>query len=367
MKQAIGLLICVLLTVNALADYDNGMRYTFVASPKDKSITIIDLHSQLLAETIELETAPGEIEASDRLGTLVVAHPGATHLTLIDLSSSKLKQIKYELEMVPDHIKLNPIGDAIAVYDKSQQAIQIFNLRRRMILARFENIPNGDLITFNRDGQQIFWVNREDGMLHSSDLWQRADSIKLTEDGSGLSAMTRSVEGSMGFISDSNEAKVYVVNLRDMRLIKTVRTGKGPRRAWGTSDGQYMIIPNYNDGTITAISTFTFEPLFTIKAIEKPIAINTGWLDTTAAVIGEDGDLALINLDRKQLLKTLQLHGTPMAGVVTSNSRTFALPVSGNGDLYLFDMKSLSLEERISGLPKDLGKASLAISNNLCH
>jgi len=367
MKKFIGHLFSLLLVANALADYDDGMRYAFVASTEDKSISIIDLHSHLLAETIKLATAPGEIEASNRLKALVVAHPDATHLTLIDLSSSKLKQIKYELEMVPDHIKLNPVGDAIAVYGKSQQAIQIFNLKRQMILARYENIPNGELITFNRDGQQIFWVDQKKGELHSNDLWQKADKLKLTEDGSGLSAMTRSVDGSMGFISDANHARVYVVNLRDMRLIKTVRTGKGPGRAWGTSDGQYMIVPNYFDGSITAISTFTFDPSFTIKAIEKPVAINTGWLDTTAAVIGENGDLALINLDKKKLLKTLQLHGTPMAGVVTSNSRTLALPVAGNGDLYLFDMKSLMLEERITGLPKDIGKASLAISNNLCH
>ena len=100
--------------------------------------------------------------------------------------------------------------------------------------------------------------------------------------------------------------------------------------------------------------------------VDKPIAINTGWLDTTAAVIGENGEIGLVNLVTKKT-KKLQLHGQPRAGVVTSNSRMLALPVSGFGDMFIFDMKSLSIKERIIDLPKDIGAVSLAISNNLCH
>lgn len=359
-------LFCVFYSALVSADYDNGMRYAFVASPEKKSVAIIDLHDHRLADSIQLDQTPGIITASDRLDALVIAYPLTKQLTLIDLSSSRLKQIQYPLQLRPDYLKLDPIGDAAAVYDQTQQLLEIHNLKRARVLARVEDVKTAVPMTFNRDGQRIFWVDRDTGELHVSDLWGKRSSVKLTNNGTGLSAMTRSVDGSMGFISDAVANKVYVVNLRSMQRINAIMTGSGPGRAWGTADGQLMIVPNYHDGTITAISTFTQAVSYTIKTIKQPVAVNTGWLDTTAAVIGETGEVALVNLVTKKM-KKLQLHGQPQAGVVTSNSRMLALPLAGFGDMFIFDMKQLSIKERIIDLPADIGAASLAISNNLCH
>ena len=179
--------------------------------------------------------------------------------------------------------------------------------------------------------------------------------------------MTRSVDGSMGFVSDNLEGKVFVINLRSMTLLKTIDVGQGPRRPWGSADGQVILIPNRDSGTITAISTFTLDLLYTIEAIASPMAINTGWLDTTAAVMSDTGDVTLISLASKKVISRFSLHGRLQAGVVSSDSRLLVLPVAGNGDLFIFDMKSLSVDERITGLPNDIGAAALAVSNNLCH
>ncbi|MBF8270654.1 MAG: hypothetical protein HW386_2363 [Gammaproteobacteria bacterium] len=342
------------------------MRYAFVASAERQSVSIIDLHDRRLAETIQLQQRPGSIVASDRLDALIIAYPKTRQLGLIDLSSSTLKQSYYDLGLTPDSIKLDPAGDKLAVYDQSLAVLEIHNLQQRQLLVRLENIHTSVPLTFNRDGQYIFWVDA-DGQLHSSDLKGNTRSVKLAENSAGLSAMTRSVDGSMGFVSDALAGTVYVINLRLMTLIKAVAAGKGPGRPWGTADGQTILVPNQQSGTITAISTFTLEPLYTIETTANPVAINTGWLDTTAAVMSNSGDVSLISLLSKKIIRRLSLHGRPRAGVVTSDSRLLALPVAGSSDLYIFDMKSLSVEERIIDLPADLGDASLAISNNLCH
>ena len=255
------LFCCSLYSSWLLADYDNGMRYAFVASQDKRSVSIIDLHDQRLAESVPLNYQPGVIEASDRLDALVIAHPVDKRLSLIDLSSSNLKQVDYPLQITPDHIKLNPIGDTVAVYDQQQQIIQVHDLKRRRVLLQVDDVHTGELLTFNRDGQRIFWVDRQAGTLKTSDLWNKQGEVKLTTDGDGLSAMTRSVDGSIGFISDALTAKVYVVNLRSLQRVNIVPVGNRPGRAWGTADGQHMLIPNYADGSITAISTFTLNPL----------------------------------------------------------------------------------------------------------
>lgn len=361
------LLIFFLHCGTVMADYDQGMRYAFVASRAEKTISIIDLHDRRLAETVTLEKTPGEIAASDRLDALAITYPSEKQLGLIDLSSYRLKQDYYDLSITPHHIKLDPIGDTLAVYDDEQDILEVHDLDHKKLLVKINNVNTSVPVTFNRDGKLIFWIDNRTGELKSSNLNGKPGSVKLTANGQGLSAMTRSVDGSMGFISDALARKVYIVNLRRMSLMKEVPVGQRPGRAWGTADGRSMIVPNYDSGTITAISTFTLDPIYTINATSKPVAVNTGWLDTTAAVIGEAGDIALINLDNRETVKTMKLHGEPKAGVVTSDSRLLALPVEGNGDVFIFDMKSLLVEERIIELPNDLGGASLAISNNLCH
>jgi hypothetical protein len=77
--------------------------------------------------------------------------------------------------------------------------------------------------------------------------------------------------------------------------------------------------------------------------------------------MNNSGEVTLINLLNKKISRRLRLHGMPRAGAVTSDSRLLALPVSGNGDLFIFDMKSLTVKERIVELPSDLGDTSLAV------
>ena len=140
----------------ALADYDHGMRYVFVASAAAKSVAIIDLHDQRLADTIGLRQVPGSIAASDRLDTLVIAYPETRQLGFMDLSSSTLDQRYYSLGLTPDSIKLDPAGEKLAVYDQGTAVLEIHHLQRRELMVRIEHVNSSEPFTFNRDGQSLF-------------------------------------------------------------------------------------------------------------------------------------------------------------------------------------------------------------------
>jgi hypothetical protein len=95
--------------------------------------------------------------------------------------------------------------------------------------------------------------------------------------------------------------------------------------------------------------------------------INPGWLDSTAAAVGESGDVAFIDIDNGSVTHRYDLEGAALDGIVTSDSRTLAIPVPEKGSMVFFDMRSRTRLSSISGLPLDIGPAVLAISNNLCH
>ena len=347
--------------------YDDGARYMFTASAKTRAIYIIDLHKREQADTILVDFEPNMMSASDSLKALVVANRDAKRLTLVDLSSDRLSQYPYPLSISPDYINVSPIGDTVAIYDRDQQILEVHALKRRQVLLRADNVRAGDSFTFNLDGSTIYWVDQKAGTLNSLDLWSKSKKLKVTSTKEGLSSLSRSIDGLLGFISSGLENTVYVINLRDFTPLLKIRVGSKPGRPWGATDGSYILVPNQGDSTVSIISTSSLQSLYTVATVNSPISINSGWLDTTAAVLGADGTIGFIDVIKGTAEKEYDLKNLPHAGIVTSDSKTLLVPVAGKGAISFFDMRTRSLTSEISGLPNDIGAATLAISNNLCH
>ena len=71
-----GIWICT----SALAQYDDGARYAFLASPQNKTVHVIDLQDRTLTDSIDFERVPDSVSASENLKALVVAHGAADRL-----------------------------------------------------------------------------------------------------------------------------------------------------------------------------------------------------------------------------------------------------------------------------------------------
>jgi hypothetical protein len=363
------LIAAVFLSANASvsADYDDGMRYGFVASKETNTVTIIDVHAQAIVNTITLEESPGTIAASDRVDSLVIAFPNTSRLGLVDLDTSRPTPEFYDLEIRPDKIKLDPITDSIAIYDIDRKVLEVHNIQKRIRVLRLGGVNTDLELTFDRRGDHIYWVDRGERRLNTSDMQGNTRSIQLGRSGEGFSAMTRSVDGSTGFISDSAANKVYVINIGTMQQISEVKTGQNPGKACGTADGLLVLVPNKGSHSITAFSSFTFETSYTVNTIDNPIAVYPAWLDATAAVIGSSGEVAMIDLESGVSRKSFNLLGTPHRGVVTHNSRSFLLPISGYSSIVMFDMETQAIVERIVDLPSDIGDITLAVYSDQCN
>jgi DNA-binding beta-propeller fold protein YncE len=350
----------------SLAQFDDGARYGFLASNSASTITIVDLQEHSNVHTIELSDAPDSVAASQALRALVIGHTLENKLTLVDLSTTALDQYEYPLTLSPREVLVSPIGETVAIFDRDQKQLQVHALRRKEVLLTLDDVNSETELTFSPDGAVIYWVDRASGSLESVDLWSKRRTLKFARDNASLSAMSRSVDGTTGFISNADTGEVVTIDLRSFQFARTSHAGRRPGRPWGTADGQYMLVPNA-DGTITALSTLSGAAIYTAKAVADPVSINPGWIDTTAAIVGADGEIAFLNIADGAELSRLQLEQTPQAGIVTSDSRTLAIPTDSSGTLLFFDMQKRTQISTIENLPVDIGPAALAISNNLCH
>jgi DNA-binding beta-propeller fold protein YncE len=361
------LILNSLVSLTAFALFDDGARYAYVGSASSKSVFVIDLQEKSLAHTIELTRAPTFVAASERLKALVIAHEADRSLTLIDLSTSKLTQIEYPLGLTPSIVAMSPVGETVAIFDNETGRLEVHAIRRRVVLLSVDDVRTEAGFTFSADGATIFWVDESKGTFNAVDLWSERKSLELTKPGSGLSAISRSIDGTVAFVSEASANVVHMIDLKTFAPLLKVHVGNRPGRPWGTADGRLMLVPNNGGRPLTAISTASGESIYTVPAVDHPVFINPGWLDTAAAAVGESGDVVFIDIDDGSVTARYDLNGAPLDGIVTSDSRTLAIPVPENGSVEFFDMRKRTRSSPILNLPLDIGPAALAISNNLCH
>ena len=321
-RDLVRMLLSSLLTVlplAAFAGYDDGARFAFIGSQQQKAIFVVDLRDRSRAEMLSLDLAPDSVAASAALKALIVGHASEQQLTLVDLTSDVLAQIDYPLEISPDTVLVSPIGETVAVFDNDRAMIQVHAIKRRQVLVTAKNVKTITDLTFSPDGSIVYWVDQASGTLNSIDLWSEHKQLQLARENSALSAMTRSVDGSLGFVSDATSAAIHIVDLHEFRLLRTGLIGQTPARPWGTADGRYMLVPDSGNGTVTAISTLSTEFIYTVDAVADPVSINPGWIDTVAAIVGRDGTVVFINIDNGAELARAKLDGVPEAGIVTSD------------------------------------------------
>lgn len=371
MRTILALATSLVLQLSALspasATFDDGARYAFIASASSESILVIDLQEKSLAHTITLTRVPSSVTVSERLKALVIGHEAHRNLTLIDLSTPELTQIDYPLTLTPSTLEMSPVGETVAIYDKEAGMLEVHAIRRRAVLLSIKEVDTESEFTFSADGATIFWVDDGRGSFNSVDLWSQRKSVVLAQPRSGLSAISRSIDGTVAFVSDASAGVVHMIDLSTFTVLRQVHVGSGPSRPWGTADGRYMLVPNNGGRSMTAISTMAGEAMYTVAVVDRPLFINPGWLDSTAAVVGESGDVAFIDVGDGTVTARFQLDGSPLDGIVTSDSRTLAIPLRGSGSLAFFDMRHRTRTASILGLPLDIGQAAIAISNNLCH
>jgi DNA-binding beta-propeller fold protein YncE len=371
MKRVVQILLLattsVFATASPAASLDDGSRYAFAASGDEKRVYAFDLREQEVAAKIAVEERPDQVLASDSLDALIVSHREAHRLTLVDLADADLGKIDYALEMSPDYINLSPLGDTVAIYDGKDNHLEVHNVKRRAVLLSADGINMNGEFTFSPDGSTLYWSDNKTGSLHSIDLWSNRNVLQLVEPEQKLSALSRSADGLLGFVSGTSTDKVYVINLRDFSLLASIKVPPAPDRPWGTADGRFMFVAGGSSNTVSAIATDNLQLQYSVRLEDRPLSIHSGWLDTVAAITTESGGVTFIDVESGRVLQQHQLSQRPLEAIVTSDSKTLAVPLSGNGELAFFNMRSQAIEKTLIGLPPDIGEASIAVSNNLCH
>lgn len=369
-------------TKNARLSLVDGARYVFVPSRSAPQVTVIDGKSERVVTQIKLAGIPDQAVVSDAADALAVSFAGRNTLELVPLSGPA-SRASVGLPLAPDFLVLSPDGYLVAAADSKRGAVAIVSLQKRKLLSTLSGFGDPRNLTFSLDGSQLYITDGKTLELAVVDIVQgkAVERLALSQDatprryrergqgaGANVSALTRTADGRLGFVSLANLDVVLVIDLTTLKLVKRLAVGRAPSRAYGTADGRLMLVPNEGDQSVSIIDTGSLEVSATLPGAEDVTAINTGWLESYAFVLSRSQKrVAVLDLMKFSKAGDIELPGFPGTGVVNSTGQKMYVTLSDTDQTAVIDTRTRKLASLIDGVGRQPWGAIMARSNNYCH
>jgi len=222
-------------------------RYVVTGGTRANKAYIIDTRTLQLVKTIPVDIAPEHLAFSPDGRWYYQGNPDGDSISVIDMQSlSKIKTIPGFAE--PLNVTFTPDGSKAYIGNYGGHWIGVVDVRRHELLKK---IQVGDVPGVSKLDPQKYL-----GEIHG------VSNATITNDGRYLYA----ADGDLGIVS--------VIDTRDDKVIKTIRVGADPWRAYMSHDGKYAVVVNNGDQTISIIDVASNKVAATLEAGETMTGVN---------------------------------------------------------------------------------------------
>jgi hypothetical protein len=357
-----------------------GSRYAFIPSKTEARIVVVDTQNDEIAAELELAQVANNLIISDSLDLLVATHSGSSLLSILDLETQK-SLLPLDIGMTADVGLLHPLDQYMA-FGNTEGHVSLWDMQSRKQVFQVEGLDSAVNLTFSVDGARLFIVepgNRKISVIALTDraiiaeinlpapTQSNANQVGSIEIKPEISSISRSADGHTGFLSITSENIVVVLDLLRLEIKKIISVDSEPVRPFSTADNRYVLIPHRAAESIYVLDALSLDIRGNIKTGIPARELNTGWLDTVAFVMSDNSkEIAVVDLGKLTLERTITLTGQPDSGLVTSDSKRLYTTLIDTNRVARIDVRSREVLE-INSNTSGLSNIEIAVSNNICH
>ena len=222
-------------------------RYVATGGTRANKVFIIDTRTLTLVKTIPVDLAPEHLAFSPDGRWLYQGNPDGDSISVIDMQSlSRIRTISGLAE--PLNVTFTPDGSKAYVANYGAHWIGVIDVRRHELLKRIQ-------------------VAQVPGMA-------KLDPDRYLGEINGVSNASITNDGRLLYAADGDLNVVSVIDTRDDRVLKVIRVGAGPWRAFMSHDGRYAVTINNGDETISIIDLATDKVAATLEAGPEMTGVN---------------------------------------------------------------------------------------------
>jgi YVTN family beta-propeller protein len=362
--------------------HDSFEHLLFVPDRLLAQVTVIDTRTDAVITQIPVGKVPHQVSVSAPLGKLVASNTADDTISIVDLKSFETRAT-LRLGSAPEHMELSPDGALLAVGNIEGGTVSLVSLAEEREIARVPGLFEPHNLTFSPDGARLYVANLGAGHISVIDV-ARAQivaeipvaeakllAVKGTDAGAGYQGIinvTTSADGRLGFAAHGADDRLAVIDLDKGEKITSLALGDRPWRAYGTAHGQYMIVPNNGDATVSVVSTETLQVVATLPGAAGVTGVNSDPAGKTAFVISRaEEKLVLLDLETLSPAGEIALPGGPETGVVSPHGEKLYVALSGAGKVAVIDVAGRRLVKTIDGVGAAPWGTTMAGADNYCH
>ena len=381
LSAGLGTLAVLAMTAPSAQALEDLSQYVFVPNRASADVAVIDTHTDMVVAHVPTGRVPHQVAVSPILGKMAVTNTADNTVSVIDLATL-VATTTVHLGHAPEHMAIDPSGEVLAVGNIGEGTVSLVSLREEREIARVGGLHEPHNMTFDPTGRRLYVGNLGASFVSVIDVPQArvAGEIAIGPDRAlasrdagedtyqGIINVTATPDGSLGFAAYGEGDGMAVIDLESGRTLKTLSLGDTPWRAFTTTDGRYMIVPNNGDETVSIVSTETLAEVARLPGAADMTGVNTGWFDSLAFVISRGDDKVLvIDLDTMTPAGEIALPGTPETGVVTADGAKLYVALSDAGTVAVIDVRAKAVVATIEGVGAEPWGAHMAGAVNYCH
>jgi YVTN family beta-propeller protein len=222
-------------------------RYVVTGGTRANKAYIIDTATLTLVKSIPVGMAPEHLAFSPDSRYYYQGNPDGDSVSVIDMASLKVVKTITGLAE-PLNVTFTPDGTKAYIGNYGAHWIGVVDVTRHELLKKIEIAP--------------------------TPTRSRLDPEKYLGDLKGISNASISNDGRYLYAADGDLGVVGVIDTRTDKVIKVIRVGRDPWRAYMSHDGNYAITANNGDETISIIDLRKNEVAATLPAGPDMTGVN---------------------------------------------------------------------------------------------
>jgi len=370
-----------------MADYD-VKALAIVVNRDSSDLAVIDPATDTVIKRIPLgEYTNGHMAMLNHDGkTLLISATGRDRFLVVDLVTGQIEHTVV-VGKAPEHFDVTPNGRLAFVGNIEESTVSVIDVHEGREVQRltgffephgFSVLPDGSKVYVSSLGaHEVAVLDAASGRmlkrLAVGDVGRVAarDPQRYLSEIKGIVNPTLTKDGAFAYAADGDAGVVAIIDTKTDKIVKTLKIGEQPWRAYNSPDGRWMLVPNNGDSTVSVIDTTSQKIVAQLKAGSDMTGINYALEGSKAYVISR-GESTVYVFDMKTFgLVTRLKIGTNLAletAATTADGTKIYLASSTNDSVYAIDARTDQVKQITDVGRYPWGVSILAAASpNYCH
>jgi YVTN family beta-propeller protein len=261
--------------------------FAYVANAGSNTVSVIDISTGLVANTITVGTAPSGVAISPNGQQVYVTNEDGDSVSVINTATETVVAT-IAVGSLPLAVAFTPDGTQAYVVNEESNTVSVISTSSQTVVNTVQvgNTPFGVAMALTSNGTFAYVTNASSGTVSVIAVGASPTVVDTIQVGAAPFGIAVSANSSLAYVANGGSNTISVISIASNTVTATVPVGEGqePFAVAFTPDSNFAYVANMESSTVSVIAT----------ASNKVVATITGFTDPADVAVTTDGSAAYV-------------------------------------------------------------------------